>query len=303
MLRTVLVNDEGGVGIAAAVEALRDNAPPLDAVERGIRVVERDATVRSVGYGGSPNLRGEMECDAAIMEGTTLRAGAVGALKGYGNPVSVARQVMERTPHVILVREGAALFAEEIGADSRDMLSEEALSDYRTWLARHTTPDILERWPKIPLVEYAWMAARGSETRGTTVFLARDADGHMAAGVSTSGLAYKYPGRVGDSAVIGAGLYVDDRYGAVACTHTGEMTIRAATARSVVIYLKTGASLYDACHEALKDLHALRAGYLGPVVIHAMDKDGTPCVVSVGHDGVVPYWYWTEDRGEVERRT
>ncbi len=303
MYRAVLVNCEGVAGISAAVNALRNNASPLDAVEIGIRIVERDPTVRSVGFGGAPNLRGEAEFDAAIMEGTTLRAGAVAALKGYRSPISVARQVMERTPHVLLAGDGAARFAAEIGADSGDMLSPEAARDYRDWVAEHTASDDRQRWPDMPMVEYAWMAAKGPGSRGTTTFLVQDADGHMAGGVSTSGLAYKYPGRVGDSAVIGAGLYVDDRYGAVACTHTGEMTIRAATARSVVMHLKAGTGLHEACREAIKDLHSLQRGHLGPVVIHAMDKDGALCVVSTGHDAGVPYWHWNEGRGDVERGT
>ena len=101
---------------------------------------------------------------------------------------------------------------------------------------------------------------------------------------------------MGDSAIVGAGLYADDRYGACACTHTGEMTIRAATARSVVLYMKSGASVDDACGEAIRDLDELRGGYLGAVVIHAVDPEGRFRVVSnrdVGRDG--SYAYWTDD--------
>jgi beta-aspartyl-peptidase (threonine type) len=179
MYRAVLVNCEGVAGISAAVNALRNNASPLDAVEIGIRIVERDPTVRSVGFGGAPNLRGEAEFDAAIMEGTTLRAGAVAALKGYRSPISVARQVMERTPHVLLAGDGAARFAAEIGADSGDMLSPEAARDYRDWVAEHTASDDRQRWPDMPLVEYAWMAAKGPGSRGANRFpIAKGRGGH-----------------------------------------------------------------------------------------------------------------------------
>jgi beta-aspartyl-peptidase (threonine type) len=139
-------------------------------------------------------------------------------------------------------------------------------------------------------------------SHGTTVFLVRSKDGNLAGGVSTSGWAYKYPGRLGDSPIIGAGLYVDNRYGAVACSHTGEMTIRAGTSRAIIAYIKKGATVEEACHEALDDLRALKGGYIGRVVIHAMDKDGKPCVVGLGFEEEVPYWYWREGMREAECR-
>ncbi len=108
----------------------------------------------------------------------------------------------------------------------------------------------------------------------------------------TSGWAWKYPGRLGDSPIIGAGSYADSRYGACACTHTGEMTIRAGTARSVVLYLKVGLSLEDAVYEAAKDLADLETGYLDEVVIHAIDKSGNYKVVGVNSPAAVKYLVW-----------
>jgi beta-aspartyl-peptidase (threonine type) len=297
----VLTNGEGGVGIQRAVDTLANNGSALDAVEAGIRVVELNPSVRSVGFGGAPNVLGEMECDAAIMCGATLCTGAVGALKNYFHAISVARKVMDRTPHVMLVGEGAAIFAAEIGEKKGNLLSDEAKADYEQWLKDHVPPDVLMRWPDVSLASLIPGSTDSSTVHGTTAFLVRTNDGNFAGGVSTSGWAYKYPGRLGDSPIIGAGLYVDNRYGAVACTHTGEMTIRAGTSRAVIAYLKKGATLPEACHESLDDLRALKGGHLGPVVVHTMDAAGTPCVVGMGLDKS-HYWFWGEGVTGIERR-
>ena len=220
----VLTNDEGQIGLGAAIAALARGHTGLDAIEAGIRVVEADPAVRSVGRGGAPNILGQMECDASIMDGATLRAGAVGALQGYLHAISVARQVMEQLPHVMLVGDGAARFAREIGAAEAEMLTPQAHQDYYAWLRQHLPPEVRENLAAAPLAPYTWPeAAAQNIARGTTTWLAIDAQGNLAGGVSTSGWAYKYPGRLGDSPIIGAGLYVDNRYGGCACTHTGEM--------------------------------------------------------------------------------
>ena len=302
MRTVVLANSEGGVGMPAAVEALVTKRSALDAVEAGIRVVEFDPTVRSVGFGGVPNLLGEVECDASIMCGSSLRSGAVGALKDYLHPISVARQVMERTPHVMLVGEGAALFAAEIGEQKGNLLSEEAKIEYEGWLKDRLPADVLAKWPEVPLIPIVSGPEDLHTAHGTTVFLVRTDDGHIAGGDSTSGWPYKYPGRLGDSPIIGAGLYVDNRYGGVACTHTGEMTIRAGTARAVISYMKKGAAMQEACYEGLNDLKALRGGYLGPVVVHAIDAVGNPFVLAVGFEKSVSYWFWTDEMAEIECR-
>ena len=288
----ILANGEGGVGVQTAIEALRAGFGPLDALEAGIRVVELDPGVRSVGFGSPPNLLGEMECDASVMCGDTLRTGAVGALKEFFHAISVARQVVERTPHVLLVGEGAHRFAGEIGEERGNLLSEEAGEAYERWLREHIPPGALVHWPTVPLAPLLWPSAKPETAGGTTCYLVRAADGNWAGGVSTSGWAYKHPGRLGDSPIIGAGLYVDNRFGGAACTHTGEMTIRAGTARAVVAYMKKGASVSEACHEALDDLSHLRGGYLGPVVLLAVDREGTPCVASIGLENGAPYWFW-----------
>jgi beta-aspartyl-peptidase (threonine type) len=296
----VLANDESAAGAPMVIQALSAGRSVLDAVELGIRAVEADAKVDSVGLGGFPNMLGQVECDAALMCGRTLRTGAVGALKGYLHAISVARQVMERTPHVMLVGVGAERFAAEIGAKKCDLLTEEKRAEYEQWLTDHLEPEDLVRWPDVPLVVFTRYSKDAQNARGTSVFLVRDRDGHMAGGVSSSGWMYKYPGRLGDSAVIGAGLYVDDRHGGAACTRTGEMAIRAGTARAVVAYMKKGAAVGEACHEAMDDLGALEGGYAGPVAVHAMDREGRPYVLSTSEeDG---YLYWEEGVRDVENR-
>lgn len=290
----ILCNREGGVGLQTAVDTLARTGSALDAVEAGIRVVERDPTVRSVGFGGAPNILGEMECDASIMCGDTLQTGAVGALKHYLHAISVARQVMKRTPHVMLVGEGAERFAAETGESRSELLSDEARADYERWIQQHVSEKERAYWPDLELAPIVHKTVNPETAHGTTIFLIRTDKGNLAGGVSTSGWSFKYPGRLGDSAVIGAGLYVDDRYGAAACTHTGEMTIRCSTSRSIVLYMKKGAAVAEACHEALSDLEHLRGGYLGPVVMHAMDAYGNHYVLSKGSADVVPYWFWKE---------
>lgn len=289
----VLSNCEGGVGMRAARAVLARGGSALDAVEAGIRAVEADVSIDSVGRGGAPDLMGVVSCDAAVMDGATGRTGAVGNLRYFLHAVSVARQVMERLPHVFLVSEGAERFARDIGAEQAEMLTEEARAKYERWMMEHAPAPKRANLSGEELVRLAWESSRDKTAGGTVVFLGLDSNGDIAAGTSTSGWAQCYPGRLGDSPVVGAGLYADNRYGACGCTHVGEMTIRACTARSVVQYMKAGASVRDACLEGVRDLRALKGGYLGPVVIHAMDRHGSSCAISTapvikGLD----YFYW-----------
>jgi L-asparaginase len=302
MPRFILTNNEGAVGTPVSGEALRAGQSALDAVEAGVREVERDPGVRTVGCGGAPNMLGQMECDASFMCGRTLRSGAVGALQGFRHPISVARKIMERTPHVMLVGEGAARFADEVGAERGEMLTPQAREEYERWKRAHVSQALSKRWPDVPLSDLLAPNTPDDIALGTTCFLACDGNGDWAGGVSTSGWAYKYPGRLGDSPLIGAGLYVDNRFGAVACTHTGEMAVRAGTSRAVVAYMKKGADVREACHEALDDLRHLKGGFLSSVVIHAVDRNGKPCVVCRGLDAPAGYRFWTEGMEQVEAR-
>src|ERR1700690_564536 len=270
----LLTNNEGTVGAPTTARHLADGQDALDAIEAGIKLIEADPTVRTVGRGGWPNLLGELELDACVMDGTTLPTGAAGALKGYLHPVSVAREIMRRLPHEFLVGEGAARFAREIGAQTADNLIEDSRRVWREWFDRPLTPAQQQAWPDIPLAELCRHTIDPETGRDTTVFLAHDNGGNICSGTSTSGWGWKYPGRLGDSPIIGAGSYADTRYGAAACTGAGEMTIRCCTARSIVLYMKKGAAVADAVLEAVDDMRALRTGLINRVTIHAIDPRG-----------------------------
>jgi L-asparaginase len=210
---------------------------------------------------------------------------------------------MERLPHVMLVGEGAARFAREIGHDPTGMLTDAARAAYDAWLAKEVAPEARTTWPEGALAPYAWDAARRIEARDTVIFLAIDARGNAAAGTSTSGWAYKYPGRLGDSPIVGAGLYAWNGGGACACTHTGEMTMRACTAVTVVQAMRQGAAAKEACRAALADLSGLSDGFLGDVAVHALDRNGSPFAAFAGNRRSPPcHWYWTDGMETAERR-
>lgn len=275
---SVLVASENGRrGAVAAMALLREGGSALDAVELACRIVEDDPEEQSVGYGGLPNVVGQVELDASIMDGRTLETGAVAGVRGYGNVITLARQVMEQLPHVLLVGAGAEHFASEMGQTPSNQLTEDAL---RRWRERYdeygldannpgdlrmaanalTRPVNLRDMPVDAVKTSDEMKNEESghdDTLGTVNFLALDSHGDLATAVTTSGLAWKYPGRVGDSPIVGAGNYADNRYGAVACTGMGELAIRVSTARSLVLYRKMGLSLQEAGLETLRDLAEL----------------------------------------------
>jgi beta-aspartyl-peptidase (threonine type) len=277
----VAASANGAVGMDAAWEVLAGGGSALDAVEAGTRLVEANPDDHTVGYGGYPNLQGEVELDASIMEGTTRRAGAVGGLRDYRHAVTVARAVMERLPHVLLVGDGAARLAAEIGLEREDLLTEEAARVWRDGLAGKLPEGSLGARMLERMADLAQLATDPEDAAGTVNFLAIDGDGHVACAVSTSGWAFKYPGRVGDSAVIGAGNYCDDRYGAAACTGFGELAIRASTARTLVASLAAGIPVADACDEAMNALGTLGVAPADIVMnAIAIDRAGNHCGIT-----------------------
>ena len=256
----IISSENGRQGAEAAMKLLRNGGSALDAVEIAARVVEDDPLEHSVGYSGLPNVLGDVELDASIMDGLTLRTGAVAGVHHYGNVISLARKVMEELPHVLLVGRGAERFAAELGIQPAEQRSFESLRRWRERFDAHGINELSD----MPLRELATQLTRPVNLvdrvdHGTVNFIALDMQGNMASAVSTSGLAWKYPGRVGDSPVVGAGNYCDNRYGAAACTGMGELAIRVSTARSLVLYMKMGMSLHEAGMEALRDLDYLQA--------------------------------------------
>jgi len=299
----VVASANGRIGIDAAREVLEQGGSALDAVEAGIREVEASPQCHTVGYSGYPNILGEVELDASIMDGAKLTSGAVGALQNYKHPISIARQVMTHLPHVFLVGDGAARFAREMGFEPENLLTPEAREVWAQRLQRDFPELDLENIAQVQDLWRKVIIATDPERAGGTVnFLAQDQDGNIAGGVSTSGWAWKYPGRLGDSPVIGAGLYADNRYGAAACTGMGEMAIQASTARSLVLYMKMGMSLEEAGREAMADLDSLGAPFLGRMNFVLMDAEGN--VGGFSTAAGTSYVYWREGMPaaeEVER--
>lgn len=294
-MRIVLTNNEGASGIGFSARMLASGSEVLDALEAGVRCVEADPSVRTVGMGGWPNLLGTVELDASVMDGNSLRTGAIGAVTGYLHPVSIARRLLEELPHEFLVGEGAMRFASETGAETADLLMPHAEKAWERWFDEALTEEERAAWPSTDLRNLCWHAIDPEKGKDTTVFLGQDHTGSIASATSTSGWGWKYPGRLGDSPVIGAGSYADTRYGACACTGVGEMTIRCGTARSVVLYMKQGMTVSEAVHAAAEDMRSLQGGLIGRVTIHAIDHAGDHCVVAVNGEPGNHYWLWREN--------
>ncbi|MEK0266124.1 N(4)-(beta-N-acetylglucosaminyl)-L-asparaginase [Stenotrophomonas rhizophila] len=232
-----------GVGAnQVAWKTLSAGGSALDAVEAGARWAESDLCNPTVGRCGNPDRDGVLSLDASIMDGDG-RCGSVAALSDIAHPVSVARQVMEKTPHVMLVGEGAQQFAVQQGFERRKLLTPEAEKAWREWLkTAQYTPEINAERRSRP---------GDSSNHDTLGMLAIDAQGHLAGACTTSGMAWKMHGRVGDSPIIGAGLYVDNEVGAATASGVGEEMIRNAASFLVVELMRQGRSPADACREAI----------------------------------------------------
>ena len=277
----MIASERGEVGLAAGIGLLRAGASALDAVEAAIRVVEADEDNHTVGVGGLPNLLGQVELDASIMDGSTRQAGAVAAVTGFPHPISIARAVCERLPqHLLLIGAGAERFADEVGIERGPTLTDEARQRWRDGLSaagidaaearfgpgeRAYRQKALERLAAMGVPEGPW---------DTVNVLALDAAGNLAAGVSTSGYPWKYPGRVSDSAIIGAGNYCDNAAGAAACTGRGELAIRGTTARSVLHALAADGDPAKACSEALVQTLDLPDEFRSPLQALCLTPDG-----------------------------
>jgi isoaspartyl peptidase/L-asparaginase-like protein (Ntn-hydrolase superfamily) len=298
----LIANYEGRTGVPKAVELLKAGTDGLQAMVEGIGLVEEDPNIHSVGQSSWPNLVGELQLDAAVMDGSTRRTGAVGALRGYLHPVAVAYEVMRRLDHEILVGAGAERFAAEIGARKNKNETEHSVQAWKNHLAEILTEEQKRRFPDVNLLDIKGVSRDPERPFDTTVYLSIDSRGTLATAVSTSGWAWKYPGRLGDSPIIGAGSYADTRYGACACTGLGEMTIRAGTARTVVTYLKLGWGLQEAVQEAARDLADLKSGFLDEVFIHAINPQGEFFVLGVNTTRSARYLVWSDAMPSAEIR-
>jgi N4-(beta-N-acetylglucosaminyl)-L-asparaginase len=239
-----------GNGIRAtekAMEILRAGGDPLDAVIAGVNIVEDDPDDMSVGYGGLPNEDGVVELDASVMYGPTHSAGAVASLRNIKNPSKVARLVMERTDHVLLVGEGALRFARVHGFKEEDLLTEKSRAAWLLW--KETVSDRDNWFP--PRSESLPGELRSAlSTHGTINCIALDGAGRLAGVTTTSGMSWKIAGRVGDSPIIGAGLYVDNEIGAAGSTGRGEANLQTCASFRIVDAMGRGMTPEQACLKA-----------------------------------------------------
>jgi N4-(beta-N-acetylglucosaminyl)-L-asparaginase len=301
-MKMLLANAEAWPGFDTTVDLLKQGGAGIASMVSGIAKVEREAKVRSVGYGGWPNMLGEMEFDAGVMDGTTRDVGAVGAVPATLPVSALAHEVMKHLPHVMLTGAGARRFATERGFAVDEVLHPDSKRVWWERLQKEMSPAQLAAFPDIALGPLSNTITDPERVRDTTVFLGRDASDGIGVVTSTSGWAWKYPGRLGDSPVPGAGFYADSRYGAAACTHTGEMTMRCGTSRSIVLAMRLGYTLEDAIKLAVEELSELKTGFLAGVVIHAIDARGNHQVVNYRCDEEIRYWYWDERMAAPELR-
>lgn len=239
----------------AAYEVLSKGGDSLDAVEEGVRVAEDDPNVLSVGYGGLPDERGVVTLDAAIMD-WRARIGSVICVENIHNPISLARLVLEDTEHTILAADGAYDFALKNGFKPENLLTEESIKRFREWKASgKTKPEEIHTDDFLNKKKISIINEDGHHD--TIGMVAIDKDGHVSASCTTSGMAWKLHGRVGDSPIIGSGLYVDGEVGGAASTGRGEECIRACGSFLIVELMRNGKSPTEACRLACERVYKL----------------------------------------------
>lgn len=249
---------------AKAWEVLKNKGNSLDAVEQGVMVEEADINNQTVGKGGRPDRDGNVTLDACIMD-KDGNCGAVLYLQNIAHPISVARKVMEETPHVMLAGKGAEQFAYEQGFDKVDLLTEKSKQEYLEW--KKTS-------------EYK--TSINIENHDTIGMLAIDTNGDISGACTTSGMAYKIGGRIGDSPIIGAGLFVDNEVGGATATGVGEEVVRTVGSFLIVELMRQGKSPQEACEEGVKRIIAKNKNYndfqIGFIAINKNGETGSYCI-------------------------
>jgi N4-(beta-N-acetylglucosaminyl)-L-asparaginase len=318
--KTVAIASGNGLrACERAVEMMRAGADTLDAAIGGVNINEEDPEDNSVGYGGLPNEDGVVELDASVMHGPTRRAGSVASLRNIKTPSKVAKLVMEQTDHIMLVGEGALRFARAYGFREENLLTEKSRLAWLVWKrslrdreghsnwtdgldapAGKPQADLRRLFPGVDeaTLEWAWSVAHYPPA-GTINCLTLNSKGEMSGVTTTSGLAWKIAGRVGDSPIIGAGLYVDQDVGAAGSTGRGEENIRIAGAHTIVGNMRHGMPPKEACLDALKriarnfDNDRARLERFD-INFYALRKDGVYCGASL--------WDYGWSRGKKGRR-
>ncbi len=260
--RVAAVGSSNGLrGVQLAVELMQRGTDPLDAAVEGVKIQELDPEDTSVGYGGLPNADGVVQLDASCTHGPSKRAGAVAALEGIKTPSEVARLVLKYTNHVLLVGEGAKRLALSYGFKEEELLTPKSRDEWLRWRAnRSPTDDWVDVPPGVPI---------GPRPTGTVNIDAVNDKGELSSVTTTSGLAWKIPGRVGDSPIVGAGQYTDNEIGSAGSTGLGELNIMACGGFLTVEHLRRGLRPTDACLETVKRVVALTPAPL-------LDDEGRP---------------------------
>ena len=305
MIITSHGNDTGLGAVQSAWEILSGGGTALDAVELGANIIELDPNDHSVGYAGLPNSDGVVQLDASIMDGRTYNAGSVASLENIVHASSVARLVMERTDHVMLVGPGALEFAKSFGIEEENLLTEEAREIWVRWRERLSETDVWGtaahlRGTDIPGAP-APLEYGGESHYGTTNVLAVDANGDIAGVTTTSGWSWKIPGRVGDSPIIGAGLYVDNSVGAAGATGRGEDVIKSCASYFIVMRMREGRSPQEACEDAIEMIvdryRAIGSDFVPGEKFVAINKAGEYGCSSMGGGGGTPRMYVQSSTG------
>lgn len=316
-------------GLAAckrAMEMLQNGADTLDAVIAGVNIVELDPKDHSVGYGGLPNEEGVVELDASVMHGPTRMCGSVASIRGIKTPSKIAKLVMTETGHLMIVGDGALKFAKEMGYPEEDLLTDESRKAWIAWkkslrdkagnnnwtnevdFGPRAAAELRHMFPDDSEETLAWIASViVRPPTGTINCLCVNSKGEMSGVTTTSGLAWKLAGRVGDSPIIGAGLYVDQEVGAGGSTGRGEENIRIAGAHTIVENMRRGMSPKDACLDALKRVsHNFKDDKarlnLFDLDFYALRNDGAYAAASLwdkaGKDSARPFKFAVNDGGE-----
>jgi len=247
-VKPVVISSSNGMqATAKAMEMIKQGSDALDAVVAGVNIVEDDPNDNSVGYGGLPNEEGVVELDSSVMHGPTGRGGAVASIRNIKNPSKVAKLVMERTDHVLLVGEGALRFARAHGFKEENLLTEESRAAWLKWKETMSTEDDWLPPNDIESKDIGEGIKSAIRNTGTINCNAVDKKGNISGVTTTSGLAWKIPGRVGDSPILGAGLYVDNEIGAAGSTGRGEANLLACSSVMIVEYMRQGKSPEQAC--------------------------------------------------------
>lgn len=288
--------DFGQAANAEAWKTLERGGRALDAVEAGVKIPEADPTNQTIGYGGLPDRDGRVTLDACIMD-EHYNCGSVMCLEYIMHPISVARLVMEKTPHIVLVGDGALQFALANGFKKENLLTPESEKMYKEWLKTSKYEPVMNIENRLYSKENDPMPG-GLDNHDTIGMIAMDAAGNLSGACTTSGLAYKMHGRVGDSPIIGAGLYVDNEIGAATSTGVGEEVIRIVGSHLVVELMRQGLSPEKACKEAVERIikrspeksKTIQVGFL------AMNKKG-----ECGAYALQKGFTWSMKNGEVDK--